>query len=468
MIAKRKAIIDVDSNGNTKTISVDTKGTNAFPTVIYNQFRVEFNFMENIQNKLILLTICFVPLIMNPFTYYAYTDIKAYFLYIITVLLLIFYFIKLRKKKTINSLQDYFLSIYLILVFISAFLSNYNLYAIIGASNRREGLATICCYIFLYFITERYYTFSRKHIKYFSASALIVSAYGVLQYFGLDPLIGFGSRIQALSTIGNRNFVGSYISLVLPIILFIFAYTKKNLYLILSSVLFLCMLCSYTRSAWVTFIIFIPLMSLYICIFNINFKRYIIVIPIFVILLVGFNFISQNQTLSRFYTLTSDSAGIVQGDFSDNAGSQRMFIWKRAITLLPERPWLGSGPDTFEYIFMNKYGLDVQKYVEGGVRTSKTKEGELVLHVKKVDKAHNEYLQIALTTGIPSLIVYLIFIGISLYKAKKTIKKNIFIIPLFCAVIGYLIQAFFNISVVAVAPIFWIVLGIMNNFSKKY
>jgi ABC-type nitrate/sulfonate/bicarbonate transport system permease component len=35
------------------------------------------------------------------------------------------------------------------------------------------------------------------------------------------------------------------------------------------------------------------------------------------------------------------------------------------------------------------------------------------------------------------------------------------------AVIGYLIQAFSNISVIAVAPIFWIILGFFSSKSKE-
>lgn len=39
------------------------------------------------------------------------------------------------------------------------------------------------------------------------------------------------------------------------------------------------------------------------------------------------------------------------------------------------------------------------------------------------------------------------------------------IIPLLCSVIGYLVQAFFNISVVSVAYVYWIALGMLSNIT---
>lgn len=79
------------------------------------------------------------------------------------------------------------------------------------------------------------------------------------------------------------------------------------------------------------------------------------------------------------------------------------------------------------------------------------------------DKAHNEYLNIAVTLGIPALIVYMIFlIAIVLPNLKYIFKrKDIFII---LSIIGsYLVQAFFNISTIGIAPIFWLCLGIIDN-----
>lgn len=79
------------------------------------------------------------------------------------------------------------------------------------------------------------------------------------------------------------------------------------------------------------------------------------------------------------------------------------------------------------------------------------------------DKAHNEYLNIAVTLGIPALVVYMVFLIAIIFPNLKNIfkRKDIFII---LSIIGsYLVQAFFNISTIGIAPIFWLCLGIIDN-----
>ena len=75
------------------------------------------------------------------------------------------------------------------------------------------------------------------------------------------------------------------------------------------------------------------------------------------------------------------------------------------------------------------------------------------------DKAHNVYLQIAITNGVFALIIYLCLMAIIFFKGLK-IKDKVYI-SLLMAFIGYCIQAFANISVVEVAPTFFVVCGLL-------
>ena len=82
------------------------------------------------------------------------------------------------------------------------------------------------------------------------------------------------------------------------------------------------------------------------------------------------------------------------------------------------------------------------------------------------DKAHNEYLHLAVTSGIPSLIAYVAFlIKTAVVNFNQLDKPVMFILA--CAIFGYCVQAFFNISVVSVAYIFWVYLGLLNAYSKS-
>ena len=90
-----------------------------------------------------------------------------------------------------------------------------------------------------------------------------------------------------------------------------------------------------------------------------------------------------------------------------------------------------------------------------------------------MDKAHSEPLQIAATTGVPSMIIYLVFVGALCLELLKIIvlkikndsnrfenKDNIFNAMVFISIISYLCQSVINISVIHVAPIFWAILGL--------
>lgn len=138
-----------------------------------------------------------------------------------------------------------------------------------------------------------------------------------------------------------------------------------------------------------------------------------------------------------------EATEVAKGNADDKFGSSRMYIWKATIKIIPKY-WLhGAGIDNFYFAF--------------GQEPLQSNNGKIVY-----DKVHNEYLQTLVTQGVFSLISYLFLYAIVLKKGIKYSIKNeeIFLI---LPIIGYLVQAFFNISVIEVAPIFYIALGLCSN-----
>ncbi|NFT91822.1 O-antigen ligase family protein [Clostridium botulinum] len=147
----------------------------------------------------------------------------------------------------------------------------------------------------------------------------------------------------------------------------------------------------------------------------------------------------------------------------EKLGSARGYIWSRSIPLMKETLLLGKGPDTFAYTFpqndlMGKY------YAYGTPNMI-------------VDKPHNLYMQIALNEGLIALIAFLgimlIYIvdSIKLYTLKKDYTETQILGGVTClGIVGYLFAGMFNDSVVSVAPMFWIILGVgvsLNYLNKK-
>ena len=138
---------------------------------------------------------------------------------------------------------------------------------------------------------------------------------------------------------------------------------------------------------------------------------------------------------------------ILHGNWDDDFGSHRIFIWRYSLKVAPEHLWLGTGPDTF-YEAFGPYQSE-----------SKRRYGRVY------DKAHNEYLQILICNGLWGLAAYLTFVGLLLRHAVRRARQDATQAAALAAVTGYLIQAFFNFSVPITAPFFWIFLGILARQS---
>lgn len=144
----------------------------------------------------------------------------------------------------------------------------------------------------------------------------------------------------------------------------------------------------------------------------------------------------------------------------EKLGSARGYIWSRSIPLLKKTILLGYGPDTFTIYFpQHDYIGKIKAY------------GTMNMIV---DKPHNLYLQIALSTGIVSLIAVIALFIMYFIASIKLYFRNDFSdfysivgLGIFVAVIGYLGAGFFNDSVVSVAPVFWVLLGVGVSINKK-
>lgn len=130
----------------------------------------------------------------------------------------------------------------------------------------------------------------------------------------------------------------------------------------------------------------------------------------------------------------------------------RGYIWSRTLPLLKDHIILGSGPDTFAYIFpQNDY---VGRYNNGFSNTI-------------ITKPHNMYLQIATQTGVISLVAFLSLYIMYFIDSLKVYHKSKFEslleqmgLLILIGSIGYMISGFINDSTVAVAPLFWVLIGV--------
>lgn len=363
--------------------------------------------------------------------------------------------------------KDVILLIFMGLVFISTFLSININKAIFGEKNRYEGLLMFATYICIYFCSKKYFKYE-KLSKIFNIMYYVSMCIGILgimqKYISYKPLYPLFNKGMA-GTFGNSNFFGSFISIILPIsaVIFILKGNKKSFVLCL--VMFFNMIASGTRSAWVAFAV-VGLIGLIYLIKQKNKKYYKRTLPLFVCYITisiylfgGFGFMPKTVVNSSINS-TNDPAKKVQQtqkDFNEmkdtgisrKMGSNRIAIWNMSLNLMIKNPIFGCGPDNLS---------------DGLIRDCLVELSEYANRMKKlVDKAHNEYLHIGATLGIPALVCYLVFLSLIIFPKMKLMLNNPVYFTICLAIISYLAQAFFNISTIGVAPLFWMILGLIDN-----
>ena len=550
---------------------------------------------------------------------------KAFYLMIFSIILItlsVVFFKKIfeKKDKIVNAILIAS-SVFLVFTFLSTIFSEYRQVSIWGVYDRAEGFITIACYIVLFIYSI--YTFKttdnyKRIIIPIIILVFINSFLGIFQYAGEDLLKTNLGQIIAIpekfrsanssvnllyekgklyGTLFHYNYIGSFVAIVLPILLGLFVVEKYYItYKLMAGTAFL-------SSVWLLFgstsragIIGVSASIIFaIIIFGKvllpKWKGILILLASLLIIVIGLNVASKGAIFARIPSLVSDTFSIFKdtSDFdykehvpvkdikhngknveialqtdtlkisyennnvvfknskdeivtyakndkifsTDNAtfknitfnfgkldktstfsdgillninnspvfifkikedksihlvsknsksnveieypeifgfngkeklGSSRGYIWSRSIPLLKNNLIIGGGPDSFIFQFPQNdligkyYAYDTPNIL--------------------VDKPHNLYLQIALNNGLIALLAFmcivLIYIvdSLKLYAFRKEYDdSSIAYGSITClGIIGYLFAGIFNDSVISVAPIFWIILGVgvsLNYISRK-
>ena len=355
------------------------------------------------------------------------------------------------KKKYKYKTIDIFLLLAVLLGCIATMFAFNRSVSIFGNGDRREGLLQICYYISLLILSsfldkDKY----KKLVLYvIIAIGFFQVEYGFLQIVYNSSLMGIetGHAGSAYGTISNPNFYGTYMILCLLSLVGLFIDEKikykEVIYFILIMVFSSGLLISNALSSILAFILVLIALVGYLILKKKIVKPILLVIA-FIIPLILLTKLDMTYAVKDLIQTKDEVVEISKGNVQDNFGTDRMYLWKNTLKIVPDHIWNGVGIDNFAYAFDGK-----------ALPVTYTKE---IIY----DKAHNEYLQILVTQGIFALIcwliIYLLIVNegmIYFFKENKTY--------LLLPVVGYLIQAFFNISVIEVAPVFYITLGFCIN-----
>ncbi|MHB8841634.1 MAG: O-antigen ligase family protein [Candidatus Aquicultor sp.] len=356
---------------------------------------------------------------------------------------------------------------FFMLVFISGLQSVSPPTSLQGQYGRWEGLSTLACYVALYLVAHNVAANKRLLKPLFLAiliSSILVSTVAIIEYIWTNPFLlfakvycaaGFGrpnafESGRSMATFGNAMFLGAYYTLIIPLIVSYLSSRDKvtvpralpYLALLLSTI---ALLVTFGRAGWLGTAAGVILVGWF------NWRtikssksQILILVAILLIALAGVG------VTGTTYSLSSRAASIVK---IEGSSLTRIQMWNASLPLVADAPLLGSGPDTFKYVF--------GKYKPQGWTQH---AGDPLL-----DRAHNDALQTVVTSGMISLVAYLwifvtfIGLGIKRLRSARSVREGWLTAGLLGALLAYWIQLQFNFSHFSVAPLFWIFLGIESR-----
>jgi len=349
------------------------------------------------------------------------------------------------------------------IVFISSLQSVHPLTSFFGQYGRWEGLWTITCYFVLYLAAHsaaKNHNLAKPFFLAILIPATLVSLIAIVEHFWTNPFLlfanvycaaGFGEPNtfeagRSMATFGSATFLAGYLALALPVMFSRLVaggeeiMPRKLVYLSLF-IVSIALLFTFGRAAWIGAAAGIMLIS-WINRESIK-KLRLQIVAVLLAFALAFMIVEAS---GRGYSVADRIASTFK---IESSNLTRVQMWESSLPLLTEKPLLGSGPDTFKYVF------------------GKYKPEGWVEHVSDplVDKAHNDALQTAITLGIPGLVLYLwilisfIWLGVRKIRMLRDMQVTWLASGIAGAVLAYAVQVQFNFSHFTTAPFFWLFLG---------
>lgn len=347
---------------------------------------------------------------------------------------------------------------YLLLTWVSAFLSAYCPETIIGAS-RYEGALTISVYVLCFLFVSAYGKIDRVLIAVVAVSVTFFDILSIAQLYGLNPFwmypegynyfdayVAYGGEF--LGTIGNVDLVAAFLCLVIPLFLgAIILGTDKKRYLLLvplmlSAVVLVKMnvmagIVGVTAGLLLSFPIIFPMEA--------NKKK---ALWIYVGVLVVLGFVAL-YLLDTGTGMLHEIHEILHGNADKSFGSGRLYIWQSVLERIPKNIFFGTGPDTM-----------IHSGIEAFSRYDETLGATIV---SQIDMVHNEYLNVLYHQGIFAFFAYIGLLGTLAVRWIKGGDSNARAAVLGSMVLCYSIQAFFGFSMCITSPLFWAALGLLDK-----
>jgi putative inorganic carbon (HCO3(-)) transporter len=452
-----------------------------------------------------------MPLVLYPYTSEVFEFNKMLVTYIATVAIVGLWVIRMISEKRLifrRTILDIPLLIFLATQLLSTVVSFDIRTSFLGYYSRfNGGLLSSISYSLLYWALVSNLSRSKaiKSVKVLFASALLVSIYAILERLGVDKDIWVQDvQHRVFSTLGQPNWLAAWLVSLIPVTWSLYIKYKDNssregkvhisnnpwIYFSLGSIFFISLIFTKSRSGILGFAaaeaVFWGMLAIVLLKDRVKLtiiaKNFLTIhIPILItIMLFG---TPWTPTIKRVITKIETPPPPPKQNYRaptletsiTPSEDIRVIVWKGAIDVFKAYPILGTGVETFAYSY----------YQFRPASHNMVTEWDFLYN-----KAHNEYLNYAATTGALGLASYLILIAFTLYifikyffhifkkgrhsKKEKPLQvgnNRLWHLGLLSGYFSILVTNFFGFSVVPVAVNFFIfpalTVAIVKNVPSK-
>ncbi|OIP96141.1 hypothetical protein AUK40_05260 [Candidatus Wirthbacteria bacterium CG2_30_54_11] len=319
-----------------------------------------------------------------------------------------------------------------------------------GSYFRSQGWTTTTCYILIFLVISTEMKPGRQINRLLctlTLGSLPVMLYALLQYLGLDPLIwqdmAYGSRV--FSTLGQPNFLGVYLAMLIPLT---------------------CGLLLTARAVWQkTFCSLFAISQLTVLLWT-GSRGAMIGLAAGLSCLLFLSIRTNKQRISAIIALSTLAAAVlltaalpsplqsqVQKSLrlSSPTADSRLFFLKGAILGIADRPLLGHGPESIYSTFPLYY--DAHIALVDGVDSMP-------------DRTHNEFADIAYTTGMIGLLAFFYLLFRTAEGAITALAERTKDRPLILGTLGsagaFIVAVQFSFGTSISYLLFWTLLGVLS------
>jgi len=392
------------------------------------------------------ILILFTPLILRSEFFFPFVGPKSlYFMGLVEIIFFTWLFLIIFSPKYRPRLNLILLALilFLIALILSAVFGTDFSNSFWSKFERMTGVLMML-HLFFFFLVIFSVFKEKEWVQIFAVSIFI----GVI--LSSIALISKNPSMRGGATIGNESFLGTYLLFDLFLALYLIFKTRAGLR-IYSSFCFLIMavwmILGGARAAKLSVLGgLILLLFLYLAL--VPKKKFLKYLgrTLLILSLIGF-------LVSVYLVFQPDN--IIHQKFIEQASRARLVVWEKAWKGFLERPWLGWGPENFEFVFA-KYFNPCMFLRECG--------GEIWF-----DRAHNVVFDFLVQTGIIGFLSYLLVFGtVFLILWKRFFKGKIDFLTagIFSVLlISYFVQNLTVFDMVSSYMIFFLVLGFIASFT---